>query len=104
MKIKRIIVAKNIHPFKFLEKIKEEIIKEIKIEKKPIKIKLYFHCRFIKPRFVNFEHRGWETTDAQLYSKVESIFEATDLEETVSKMIKTLEEEIENFVTKGSGL
>ena len=84
----------------FLNNIKPKVIDLINKQKKPIKIKFIFTCKFIKK---NPATRQTDENSGYFHSTVETITSSTDLSELFNMMTNRLLEKVEKFQNEGSG-
>ena len=101
LKTYRIDGQKGYGPKIFINKIKQKVLDLINKQKKPIKIKFIFTCRFKKS---NPDNDLIDEKSGYFHSKnMEIITEATDFSELYDTMTNHLLELVEDFQNQGSG-
>ncbi|EDO48021.1 predicted protein [Nematostella vectensis] len=101
LKTHRIDGQEGYDPKTFIDNIKQKVLELINRQKKPIKVKFIFTCKFIK------ENPATAQVDEELgyfhTEKPETITESTDFYDLFDTMVNYLLELIERFQNKGSG-
>ena len=100
LKTFRIDGKKGYGPKTFINKIKPKVMELINKQKKPIKIKFIFTCKFTKE---NLNTKLIEENSGYFHSTVEIITESTDFTELYNTMTNYLLGKVEKFQNQGSG-
>ena len=100
LKTYRIDGQKGYDPKTFINNIKPKVLDLIKQQKKPLKVKFIFTCKFIKE---NPATRQIDENSGYFHSTVETITKSTDFSDSFNTMTNRLLESIQQFQNQGSG-